>query len=129
MWASVAADAVMLLHFAFILFAILGSLAVPVWPRVAWLHLPCLAWAVWIGLTGSLCPLTPLENHFRALAGEQGFSGGFIEHYIQPIIYPDGLTRGLQIWMAVILIAVNAAGYGLALWRKRRKSLIPGKVA
>jgi hypothetical protein len=129
MWASIAADAVMLLHFGFILFAIFGSLLVPRWPRVAWLHLPCLAWAIWIGLTGSLCPLTPLENHFRALAGEQGFSGGFVAHYIQPVIYPDGLTRGLQVAMAGILIGINAAGYGWAWARSRRKSLIRGKVA
>jgi hypothetical protein len=129
MWASIAADAVMLVHFAFILFAIFGSLLVPIWPRMAWLHLPCLAWAIWIGLTGSLCPLTPLENRFRELAGEQGFTGGFVAHYIQPIIYPDGLTRRLQVAMAAILIGVNAAGYGWAWARKRRKSLIQGKVA
>ncbi len=125
---GLAADAVMLVHFAFILFAIFGSLVAALRPRLAWLHLPCLAWASWIGLTGSLCPLTPLENYFRQLAGERGFAGGFVEHYIQPVIYPDGLTRELQVAMAAILLAINALGYGL-LWRRRqRKSLIRGGI-
>jgi hypothetical protein len=117
------ADAVMVLHFAFILFAIFGALLVRPWPRIAWLHLPCLAWAVWIGVSGSYCPLTPLENHLRELAGEQGYAGGFVAHYIAPIVYAEGLTRGLQLAMAVVLVLVNAVGYGW-FWAARRKSLI-----
>jgi hypothetical protein len=120
-----AANGVMLIHFAFIVFAIFGSLLVALWPRLLWAHLPCLAWASWIALTGSLCPLTPLENHFRQLAGAQGYDGGFIEHYIAPAIYPEGLTRELQIVMAGILIGTNAAGYGLLLLRRRRARAAP----
>jgi hypothetical protein len=125
---GIAADAVMLVHFAFILFATFGSLATLRWPRLAWSHVPCLIWAISIALTGSLCPLTPLEDSLRRLAGERGLSGGFIEHYIQPLIYPEGLTRPFQVAMGVILISINAVGYGLLWRRQRRKSLIRGPI-
>jgi hypothetical protein len=121
MFVKVAADAVMAVHFLFIAFALLGSFLVLRWPRVLWLHLPALAWGAYIELSGNICPLTPLENHFRELAGEGAYYGGFITHYLGPIIYPAGLTRGGQYLALGVLIAVNLIGYGLILrrWRKR----------
>jgi len=121
MWNTIAADAVMAIHFLFIAFALLGSFLVLRWPRLIWLHLPALAWGAYIELSGDICPLTPLENHFRQLAGQGEFYGGFITHYLGPIIYPEGLTRSGQYLALGILVAMNLIGYGLVLtrWRKR----------
>lgn len=115
-----AADAVMALHFLFIAFALLGSF-LALWKRgFVWLHLPALAWGVWIEVSGHLCPLTPLENHYRELAGQASYGEGFITHYLGPIIYPPGLTRGGQFFIMGILIAVNLIGYGIVIARRTR---------
>jgi hypothetical protein len=122
MWYAWAADAVMAFHFLFIAFALLGSLLV-LWQRwILWLHLPALAWGVWIEASGRLCPLTPLENHCRDLAGPTTYGEGFITHYLGPIIYPAGLTRGTQFMMMGVLVAVNLVCYALVIrqWRLRR---------
>lgn len=113
------ADAVLVLHGLFIAWALLGGLAVLRWPWLAVLHLPALAWAVWIETSGGVCPLTPLENSLRRAAGETGYSGGFIEHYLGGVIYPAGLTRGTQWVFAGVLATVNAVAYGLAFRRRR----------
>ena len=118
-WYRIAGDAVMLVHFAFIAFALLGSLLLPRWPRLVWAHVPALCWGVYIELSGSICPLTPLENHFRELAGEATYYGGFIAHYLGPIIYPAGLTRGWQFVALAVLVGVNAIGYWLFFRRRR----------
>ena len=119
---SLAADAVMLVHFLFIAFALLGSFLV-LWKRwLLWLHLPALAWGAWIEASGRICPLTPLENHFRALAGQTTYGEGFITHYLTPIIYPAGLTRGTQFVILGILLAVNLVGYTFVLRQRRRRA-------
>ena len=115
MAASLAADAVLALHLAFILFAVFGGVLVLWHPPIAWLHLPVLAWAVWISATHGICPLTPLENSLRRLAGEAGYPGTFIDHYLMPLIYPPGLTPAIQLWIAIVLAASNALLYGWAL--------------
>jgi uncharacterized protein DUF2784 len=117
---SIAADAVMFFHFCFIAFALAGSFLVLRWFRVIWLHLPALAWGAWIEASGRICPLTPLENHFRELAGQTVYGEGFITHYLGPIIYPSGLTRSTQFLLLGILVAVNAIGYGLVIRQRRR---------
>ena len=125
------ADAVLILHFAFIAFVVLGGLLVLCWPRLAWVHLPAVAWGAGIEFLGAICPLTPLENHLRVLGGESGYSGGFINHYLTSLIYPDGLTRTTQFAIGVFVIAVNVAVYAI-LWRrrhvKRGQSLLKGTV-
>lgn len=113
------ADAVLLLHAAFIAWAVFGGLTVLRWPRLVWLHLPVLAWGVWISASGGICPLTPLEQRLRVAAGQEGWHGGFIEHYLTAIIYPDGLTRSMQALLAALLLAGNIVVYALA-WRRRR---------
>lgn len=113
---ALAADAVMAVHFLFIAFALLGSFLV-LWKRwVLWLHLPALAWGVWIEASGRICPLTPLENRYRALAGQTTYGEGFITHYLEPLIYPAGLTRGTQFLIMGVLVVVNAIGYWW-VWR------------
>jgi hypothetical protein len=111
------ADLVVVAHFAFILFVIAGGLLVLRWPRTAWLHLPAVVWAAYAELSGSICPLTPLEHAFRAAAGGQGYEGDFIDYYLVPLIYPPGLTRHTQTILAVVLIGLNLALYSLA-WRR-----------
>lgn len=111
------ADLTVALHLAFVLFVVAGVLLVAQWPRLAWLHLPCVAWGAYTEFTATVCPLTPLENHFRRLAGESGYTGGFIEHYLWPIVYPAGLTPALQVWLGVGAVAVNVVGYAV-VWRR-----------
>ena len=123
MIAGLSADAVVLLHLGFILFVTVGGLFVLRWPRLAWVHLPAVAWGALIEITGWICPLTPLENRLRAAAGDPAYPGGFIERYIVPIVYPSGLTRGMQLGLAAAVVAVNLAFYGvLVISRKSRTS-------
>ncbi len=117
--AALAADGVMVVHFGFILFVVLGAALLVRWPRLVWLHVPALAWGLWIELSGGVCPLTPLEVELREAAGQAGWSGGFIERYLTPIIYPEGLTRGTQALVAGILLVVNGVLYARFLRRAR----------
>ncbi|MCZ8131234.1 MAG: DUF2784 domain-containing protein [Steroidobacteraceae bacterium] len=115
------ADAVLALHFAFVAFVTLGGLPVLRWPRLAWLHVPAVAWGAGISFVGAICPLTPLENALRHRAGESGYEGGFVEHYLLAVLYPDGLTREVQVGLGVAVLAVNLVAYGW-LWRRSRRA-------
>jgi hypothetical protein len=115
MIASITADLLVVIHFAFIAFVVLGGLLVLKWGRVAILHIPCALWGVLIILNGWGCPLTPLERHFREAAGGVGYTGGFIDHYVMPLIYPAGMTRGIQISLGVIVLVVNLCVYGFVV--------------
>ncbi len=121
MWYRLAADLVVVLHAGFVLFVVAGAALVWRWRRLALPHLACAAWGAWIELSGGICPLTPLENHFRRLAGRSGYEGGFIEHYVIPIIYPAGLTQGVQLALGAAVIAINLVAYAL-LWRRWRRA-------
>ena len=116
---AVLADATLALHLAFIVFIVLGGLALLWRRRVIWIHLPAAAWGVAIELFGWTCPLTPLENWLRMRAGEQGYSGTFVEQYLLPIIYPAGLTRSVQLGLAALVLVANLAIYAL-VWRRSR---------
>lgn len=111
--AGLLADGVLVAHLGFILFVMLGGLLVLRWPRVAWLHVPAVLWGIFVELSGRICPLTPLENALRETAGQSGYSGGFIEHYVTAMIYPDGLSRAIQIVLAAVVVTVNSLVY----WR------------
>ena len=114
------ADLVLVLHAGFVAFVVLGALLALRWPRVAWVHVPVVLWGAGIEFVGGICPLTPLENHWRRMAGELGYPGGFIEHYIVSALYPDGLTRNVQIVLGALVVVVNVAIYAWALRRSRR---------
>lgn len=113
------ADAVLLLHLTFILFVVLGGFLARRRPRLAWLHLPAAAWGALIEFGDWPCPLTPLENHLRALAGEAGYRGGFVEHYLLPLIYPEALTRELQVALGLGVVAINLGAYAFSRGARR----------
>ncbi len=114
-----AADTVVFLHFAFTVFVVLGGFLAWRWRRLAWIHVPAAVWGAFIELAGWICPLTPLENHFRRLAGEAGYTGGFIEHYLLPVLYPRGLTPTIQIILGIIVVVVNGYAYWVYFRRRR----------
>lgn len=113
------ADAVVILHLGFVLFVVGGGFLVLRWPKAAWIHLPAAAWGAAIEFGGWVCPLTPLENWFRARAGEVGYEGSFVAEYLLPVLYPGGLTREIQIALGILVIVVNGAVY-LRLWLRSR---------
>ena len=113
---KIAADAVLAIHMLFILFVIAGGLLVLRWRWLLVLHLPAVTWGVLLELNSWICPLTPLEQSLRLAAGEAGFSGGFVEHYLLPLIYPDGLTPEIQVVLAGVVMLVNIAVYGRLLF-------------
>lgn len=115
-----AADAVLLVHLAFIVFALCGAALVAWRGLLAWLHLPAVAWAIYIEFTAGLCPLTHLENLLRRQAGDAGYADSFVEHYLVPIIYPAGLTPTVQLTLAAVVLGVNLLAYLLLLRRWRR---------
>jgi len=116
----VLADGVVLFHFAFVVFAVLGGLLAFRWRWMPALHLPALAWAALVEFNGWICPLTPWENALRRMGGEAGYGGGFVEHYLLPVLYPAALTRDLQWTLGTALVAFNAVVY-LLLWQRRRR--------
>jgi hypothetical protein len=118
----VLANLVVLLHVAFVAFAVFGGFLTWRWRALIFAQLPALAWGCWIELSGRICPLTPLENMLRSRAGDAGYSGGFIEHYIIPVLYPLGLTAYVQWWLAGLLLAVNLAAYAGLLLRAKPAS-------
>lgn len=116
------ADAVVVLHAAFVLFVVLGGFIALRWRWVAWLHIPAAVWGALVELNGWICPLTPLENWLRGRAGEAGYSGGFIEHYVLRVLYPSGLTRTVQWVLGGVVVVVNVAVYARVLRRRSLRS-------
>ena len=108
---SLLADLLVGIHFAFTAFAIFGGFLTWRWRWLVFAHLPALAWGIWVEVSHSICPLTPLENHFRRLGGEAGYSGSFLAHYLVRVLYPPGLTWQIQWALAAILIAINVIAY------------------
>jgi len=114
-----AAETVLLLHLAFIVFVIAGATGAARWSWLPLVHLPAAAWGVFVELTGRVCPLTTAENYLRLKAGEAGYSESFIEHYLLPIIYPAGLTREIQFALAAAVVVINTAIYAWLFYRHR----------
>lgn len=117
---AIAAEAVLWLHAFFILFAVAGGLLLLRWRWLLWLHLPAAGWAAVVVMAGWVCPLTPLEQTLRAMAGQDGYGGSFIEHYLLLLIYPPGLTRSMQILLGLLVLTVNVTVY-VCVWRQRKQ--------
>lgn len=122
MLTRVLADLVMVLHVAFVLFAIFGGFVVLKWKQCAWIHVPAVLWAALIEFQGWVCPLTPLENWLRETGGGSGYESSFIEHYLLPVLYPSWLTRPIQIALGVLVFTFNLVVYGWG-FRRMAKSL------
>ena len=118
------ADLVVVVHLGFVVFVVVGGFLVVRWGWVAWLHLPSALWGALIEFFGWVCPLTPLEGWLRSRAGEAGYEGGFVEHYLLPILYPGELTREIQIVLGAGVVVVNLVAYAWVLSRRRPR---PGR--
>jgi hypothetical protein len=114
------ADTVALFHGAFVVFVVVGGFLALRWHRLAWVHLPAAVWGAWIELAGWTCPLTPLENALRHRAGQAGYAGGFVEHYLIPLLYPEAYTLGLRLALAAAVVLLNAVAYGLYFSHRQR---------
>ena len=119
------ATLVVLLHFAFILFVVLGGLLAVRWPRAAWVHLPLAGWGAFVELSGRVCPLTPLENRLRQMAGSGGYAGDFLDQYLVRLIYPPGLTREMQIALGIGVVLLNVGVYAWAIRRRPASAAAP----
>lgn len=119
MFYAALADITVFVHALFVVFVVFGGLAVLRWQRLAWVHLPAAAWGGAIELGGWVCPLTYMENYFRRLGGESGYRGTFIEQYLEPLLYPLGLTQQSHIILGLSAITVNLFIYH-HLWRRSR---------
>lgn len=119
MFFRVLADLVVVIHLAFIAFVVFGALLAFRWRWIPWLQVPLASYGVLLELRGWICPLTPLENWLRQTAGGVGYSGGFIEYYLIPIIYPTWLTSDTQVSLAALVVLANALVYSL-VWLSRR---------
>jgi hypothetical protein len=122
MSARIAADLIVLIHLGFVLFVVAGGFLALRWRWMPWLHLPAAVWGALIEFAGWICPLTPWENALRRAAGEAGYPGGFVEHYLLPVLYPAGLTREVQLALGLLVVAVNALAYAM-VWRRRHWDL------
>ena len=118
---SLLADGVVVVHALFVLFVVLGGLLVLRNPRIAWIHVAAAVWGVAIEYLGWICPLTPLEIWLRTRAGLVRYSGGFIEHYLELVLYPLGLTRHIQFVLGTLALVINILAYALVLVRRRRR--------
>jgi hypothetical protein len=117
------ADTVLVAHFAFVIFVLAGAMLLLRWPRLVWLHVPAMLWAIYVELTGRVCPLTPLENYLRALGGGNIYQGNFVGRYLLVLLYPAGLTRDIQLILAGVVIVFNVLIYAviIRLCRKARQ--------
>lgn len=114
----VAADATLLVHLAFILFATVGAVLAIRWRWLPFIHLPAATWGAFVEISGRVCPLTHLENYYRVRAGRSGFEGSFVEHYLLGVIYPEGLTRDGQYLLAAVVLLLNIGIYGWLIHRR-----------
>jgi hypothetical protein len=112
------ADVLVLVHFAYIIFVVAGAVLVRFHPKLLWPHLAAVAWGAYVALAHRVCPLTPLEVALRVRAGQVGYSGGFVEHYLIPVIYPKALTPSIQVAEGVFVLSVNVILY-IWVWRVR----------
>jgi len=117
-----AADAMLVAHLLYIIFVVVGGLIALRARWVLWLHVPAVAWAIYVQFVGRICPLTGWENALREGAGQAGYEGGFIDHYLMPVIYPADMPVGLNYVLGSLVILVNAAVYGWLIARRRRSA-------
>jgi hypothetical protein len=111
MWDLFAADLVLAAHLLFIGFVVGGSFLAWLWPRLIWVQMPAMVYGVLVELAGFACPLTALQNYLLRRGGQAGYRGGFISHYLIQVIYPPGLTRGIQVGLGLFVVLIAVVGY------------------
>lgn len=121
MIATLLVNAVLIVHAAFIVFVVAGGLLALRWPRLIWVHLPALAWGATVVSMGWICPLTPLENRFRSIAGRSTYEDGFLAHYLFSAIYPVGLTPEIQRFLGAGVVILNVVVYAAVLYLRSRR--------
>lgn len=119
----IVADFLVILHLVFICFVIAGGLMVIKWRWIIFLHIPAAIWGILIEFYGWICPLTPWEQQLRYAGGQAGYSGGFIDHYIIPVIYPTDFTSELQVTLGIFVFLVNIIIYGWIIYRSQNESI------
>ena len=125
MYYTIAADLLLVIHLGFVCFVVAGGLLVLKWRWLMLLHLPAVVWGALIEFKGWLCPLTPWEQQLRQAAGQTGYQGSFVEHYLLPVLYPAGLDRDMQLIFGSMVIAINAVVYGWLILRSRKPGHVP----
>jgi Protein of Unknown function (DUF2784) len=125
MWYRAAADLVLVIHLLFIAFVVGGAFLTWRWPRIVWVHLPAMVYGALIEFVGFTCPLTPLQNYLARRGGEASYRGGFISHYLVQVIYPRGLTRGIQLGLGLFVLLIAAIGYAGYLRRRQAAQARP----
>ena len=118
------ADSILVIHFLFIIFVVFGGFFLFRSRRFAWLHIPVVIWGAFIEFSGRICPLTPLENYFRIKGNQSGYTGGFIEHYLIPVIYPSMLTRNIQFVLGALVLIINLVVYLFVFCRRKSKTTL-----
>jgi hypothetical protein len=121
MYYRLGADFIVILHLGFVCFVVAGGLLALKWRRVAWLHVPAVVWGALVEFQGWFCPLTPLEQQLRQAGGQPGYSGGFVERYLMPVLYPAGLDREVQMVLGTAVVVINLAVYAWLVMRSRRR--------
>lgn len=120
MFFGVLADLVLIAHLSFAMFTVFGGLLVLRRPYLLWFHLACIFWGVFVQWANWACPLTPLENLLRQMSGQTGYRGGFVEHYVSLVLYPENLTIELRYVLGILLIVINILIYGFIFLRRRQ---------
>ena len=120
MYYWILSNLVLVLHLGFIFFVVFGAFLVLRWRRIVFLHVPAAVWGVLIEYRDWVCPLTPLEHYLRQAGNRAGYSGGFIEHYLMPVVYPGCLDRKMQIVLGTLVLVINVAVYGWLLLRTKK---------
>lgn len=121
MFYHILADLVVIVHLLFIIFALFGGLLLLLRNYLVFIHIPAAIWAALISFKGWVCPLTPLENHLRSATGSEGYTVGFVEHYLIPVIYPVGLTPTIQILFGIIVVIANLGIYAFVYYKRITK--------
>ncbi|WP_243349398.1 DUF2784 domain-containing protein [Parabacteroides sp. FAFU027] len=114
------ADFIVLIHFSFILFVVLGGLLVLRWRKVIYFHIPAMFWGAIVEFYNIICPLTPWENHFREVGGAERYESDFIENYLIPVMYPAGLTVSIQFILGCLVVVTNLIIYSIVIWKYRK---------
>lgn len=120
-WSGVA-DAVVVAHLAYLAFVAIGGLLAWRWRWLVWPHLAAAAWALGILVVGQDCPLTDLQRWAERRAGEPRDGRGFVDRYLEGVLFPERYTSVLRGLVAVLVLV---GWIGLACQRRKTSATHP----